>query len=132
MSSLVSKSLFLGRGIRPQVQVHRSSSKIFNSEIHLQNSETETFSFQDKLPKQPISTLASTGEKLKRTLSALEDHPSFGKEEIIRLCEKWNYFEKNEGKEIDKILRSNDSNSRDSFVNEIWTNMYLREWDNLI
>ena len=70
--------------------------------------------------------MASSGAKLKRTLTALNTHPSFGKKQIERLTREWDQFEREEGAQIDNILRENDKKQHDSFVNEIWTNMYLR------
>lgn len=90
-------------------------------------SDKETYVYQDKLPKQPISSLSNTGTKLKRTLDALETHPSFGKEQIDRLKSLWDEFAENEGLKIDEILRINDSKQRDSFVHELWTTMYLAD-----
>ena len=108
--------------------------KIVNSEkatyrpsIHLTQSDKETYVYQDKLPKQPISSLSNTGTKLKRTLDALETHPSFGTEQIERLKNLWDEFAENEGLKIDEILRINDSKQRDSFVHELWTTMYLAD-----
>ena len=90
-------------------------------------SDKETYVYQDKLPKQPISSLSNTGTKLKRTLDALETHPSFGTEQIDRLKNLWDEFAENEGLKIDEILRINDSKQRDSFVHELWTTMYLAD-----
>ena len=90
-------------------------------------SDKETYVYQDKLPKQPISSLSNTGTKLKRTLDALETHPSFGTEQIDRLKNLWDEFAENEGLKIDEILRLNDSKQRDSFVHELWTTMYLAD-----
>ena len=99
----------------------------YRPSIHLTQSDKETYVYQDKLPKQPISSLSNTGTKLKRTLDALETHPSFGTDQINRLKTLWDDFAENEGPKIDEILRINDSKQRDSFVHELWTTMYLAD-----
>ena len=99
----------------------------YRPSIHLTQSDKETYVYQDKLPKQPISSLSNTGTKLKRTLDALETHPSFGTDQINRLKSMWDTFAENEGPKIDEILRINDSKQRDSFVHELWTTMYLAD-----
>ena len=99
----------------------------YRPSIHLTQSDKETYVYQEKLPKQPISSLSNTGTKLKRTLDALETHPSFGSDEINRLKSMWDEFAENEGPKIDEILRINDSKQRDSFVHELWTTMYLAD-----
>ena len=104
-----------------------SEKATYRPSIHLTQSDKETYVYQDKLPKQPISSLSNTGTKLKRTLDALETHPSFGKEQIDRLKSLWDEFAENEGLKIDEILRLNDSKQRDSFVHELWTTMYLAD-----
>ena len=99
----------------------------FDVAKHLENSEVSTWSYQEKLPKQPIQPLEASGQKFKKALSALENHPKFGAQEIRRLETLWDKFEDNEGQEIDSLLRKIDSQQKESYVNPLWSAMYLSD-----
>ena len=100
------------------------SAASYDATRHLEKSETSTYAYQEKLPKQPIQPLQASGIKFKQALSALETHPLFGKDEIERLSALWDEFEGGEGPEIDQLLREIDSKQRESFVNPLWSAMY--------
>ena len=93
----------------------------------MEASETSTYAYQEKLPKQPIQSLEASGIKFKQALSALETHPKFGIEEIKRLNELWDSFESSEGPEIDALLREIDAKQKESYVNPLWQAMYLSD-----
>ena len=99
----------------------------FDPSKHLEASETSTYAYQEKLPKQPIQSLEASGIKFKQALSALETHPKFGTEEIKRLNELWDSFESSEGPEIDALLREIDAKQKESYVNPLWQAMYLSD-----
>ena len=103
----------------------RSAS--FDPSKHLEASETSTYAYQEKLPKQPIQPLKASGVKFKQALSALETHPKFGVTEIKRLNDLWDSFEGAEGPEIDKLLREIDAKQKESYVNPLWQAMYLSD-----
>ena len=99
----------------------------FDAAKHLENSEVSTWTYQEKLPKQPIQPLEASGKKFKKALLALENHPKFGEHEINRLEKLWDKFEDNEGQEIDSLLRKIDSQQKESYVNPLWSAMYLSD-----
>ena len=71
------------------------------------------------------SILYLTSNKLKIYLS--EGNPKFQQADIEEFNDLWSDFVKNEGKRLDKLLKDQDTkNSDTNFVNEPWTDMYLR------
>ena len=66
-----------------------------------------------------------TNNELKIYLS--EGNPKFQQADIEEFNDLWSDFVKNEGKRLDKLLKDQDTkNSDTNFVNEPWTDMYLR------
>ena len=56
-----------------------------------------------------------------------EGNPKFQQADIEEFNDLWSDFVKNEGKRLDKLLKDQDTkNSDTNFVNEPWTDMYLR------